>query len=90
MTPSERTRSERQRSMLKRGGSTLIGGKEYWKIVRGSDLETKVALAGTSRRASRTKEEKDTGGNYSTVKSAQRLSATLSIRPRGRVQIIDM
>ena len=30
------------------------------------------------------------GGNYSTVKSAQRLSATLSIRPRGRVQIIDM
>jgi hypothetical protein len=30
------------------------------------------------------------GGNYSTVKSARRLSATLSIRPRGRVQIIDM
>jgi hypothetical protein len=28
--------------------------------------------------------------NYSTVKSAQRLSATLSIRPSGRVQIIDM
>jgi hypothetical protein len=28
--------------------------------------------------------------NYSTVNSAQRLSATLSIRPRGRVQIIDM
>ena len=35
------------------------------------------------------KEEKS-GGDYSTVKSAQRLSATLSIRPRGRVQIIDM
>jgi hypothetical protein len=31
-----------------------------------------------------------TGGNYSTVKSARRVSATLSIRPRGRVQIIDM
>ena len=29
-------------------------------------------------------------GNYSTVNSAQRLSATLSIRPSGRVQIIDM
>jgi hypothetical protein len=28
--------------------------------------------------------------NYSTVNSAQRLSATLSIRPSGRVQIIDM
>jgi hypothetical protein len=28
--------------------------------------------------------------NYSTAKSAQRLSATLSIRPSGRVQIIDM
>ena len=28
--------------------------------------------------------------NYSTVNSAQRLSATLSMRPRGRVQIIDM
>ena len=31
-----------------------------------------------------------TGGNYSTVKSAQRLRATLSIGPRGRVQVIDM
>ena len=29
-------------------------------------------------------------GSYSTVKSAQRLSATSSIRPRGRVQTIDM
>ena len=29
------------------------------------------------------------GGDYSTVKSAQRLSATLSIRPSGRLQIID-
>jgi hypothetical protein len=29
-------------------------------------------------------------GSYSTVNSAQRLSATLSIRSRGRVQIIDM
>ena len=36
------------------------------------------------------KGKKADGGNYSTVKSAQRLSATLSIRPRGRVQIIDM
>ena len=36
------------------------------------------------------KEKENYGGNYSTVKSAQRLSATLSIRPRGRVQIIDM
>ena len=27
---------------------------------------------------------------YSTAKSAQRRSATLSIRPSGRVQIIDM
>ena len=30
------------------------------------------------------------GWNYSTVKSAQRLSATLSMRPRRRVQIIDI
>ena len=30
------------------------------------------------------------GEDYSTANSAQRLSATLSIRPRGRVQIIDM
>jgi hypothetical protein len=30
------------------------------------------------------------GGDYSTVNSAQRLSATLSIRPSGRAQIIDM
>jgi hypothetical protein len=33
---------------------------------------------------------KATGENYSTVKSAQRFSATLSIRRSGRVQIIDM
>ena len=33
---------------------------------------------------------KATVGNYSTVKSALRLSATLSIRPSGRVQSIDM
>ena len=30
------------------------------------------------------------GGNYSTVKNAERLSATLSIRPSGRLQIIDV
>jgi hypothetical protein len=36
------------------------------------------------------KEEKLPSGNYSTVKSTQRVSATLSIRPSGRVQIIDM
>ena len=29
-------------------------------------------------------------GDYSTVNSAQRVSATLSIRPSGRVKIIDM
>ena len=33
---------------------------------------------------------KATVGNYSTVNSAQRLSATLSVRPSGRVQSIDM
>jgi hypothetical protein len=43
-----------------------------------------------SARALGTKKEEKSGGNYSTVNSAQRLSATLSIRPSGRVQIIDM
>jgi hypothetical protein len=33
---------------------------------------------------------KATGGNYSTVKIAQRVSATLSIRPSGRKQVIDV
>jgi hypothetical protein len=46
--------------------------------------------ARTGARASGTKRGKATVDNYSTVKSAQRLSATLSIRPSGRVQIIDM
>ena len=40
-------------------------------------------VLGTERRESY-------GGNYSTVKNAQRLSATLSIRPSGRLQIIDV
>jgi hypothetical protein len=46
--------------------------------------------ARASARALGTKKEEKSGGNYSTVKSAQRLSATLSIRPRGRLQIIDI
>ena len=46
--------------------------------------------ARTGARALGTKRRESYGGNYSAVKSAQRLSATLSIRPRGRVEIIDM
>ena len=46
--------------------------------------------ARTSARALGTeKRESYPSGNYSTVKSAQRLSATLSIRPGGRVRTID-
>jgi hypothetical protein len=52
----------------------------------------RVAMSATTApRASGLKKEKENyGGNYSTVKSAQRLSATLSIRPRGRINIIDV
>jgi hypothetical protein len=76
---------------LERRGSIFIDGKEYWKLGRRSFRDTAPTGARTSARSfGDVKEGKATGGNYSTVKSAQRLSATLSIRPRGRVQIIDM
>jgi hypothetical protein len=61
------------------------------EMARGSFLDARVPTsARTSARALGTEERESFGGNYSTVKSAQRLSATLSIRPRGRVQIVDM
>jgi hypothetical protein len=46
--------------------------------------------ASRERQSFWTKEEAKLRGNYSIVKSAQRLSVTQSIRPRGRLQIIDM
>ena len=60
------------------------------EIGRRSSLDTRSRLAQV--RAGNVARERRgaTGWNYSTVKSPQRLSATLSIRPRGRVQIIDM
>ena len=71
--------------------SIFIGWKEYWKLgsrkFSGYGIQTG---ARTSARAFGTEKERNYSGNYSTVKSAQRLSATLSIRPSGRVQIIDM
>ena len=76
-------------SMLQRRGSINIGGKRYWKRIegvfwmRGSQQARgrSVSAFGVDRRESY-------GGTYSTVKSAQRV--TLSIRPSGRVQIIDI
>jgi hypothetical protein len=70
-------------------------GFHWWQRVFGNRLtefsgygiQTSARLRasgfGTERRESY-------GGNYSTVKSAQRLSATLSTRPRGRMRAIDM
>jgi hypothetical protein len=48
------------------------------------------ASASSRRGTVGTERRESYGGDYSTVNNAQRLSATLSIRPRGRVQIIDM
>jgi hypothetical protein len=48
------------------------------------------ASASSRREGWDRKEERLRGGDYSTVKSAQRLSATLSILPGGREQIIVM
>ena len=77
--------------MLKRRGSIFIGGKRVLEMGRRSFPDTRVLTsAGTSARGCEDRKEESYGGNYSTVKSAQRLSATLSIRPSGRVQIIDM
>jgi hypothetical protein len=45
---------------------------------------------GKSARAFGAEKRESYGGNYSTVKSAQRLRATLSIRASGRAQIIDI
>ena len=60
------------------------------EIGRRSSLDNAVAASASSRRERWKRKEESYGWNYSTVKSAQRLSATLSIRPSGRVQIIDM
>lgn len=76
-------------SLLQRRGSINIGGKRYWERIegvfwmRGSQQARgrSVSAFGVDRRESY-------GGTYSTVKSAQRV--TLSIRPSGRVQIIDI
>ena len=59
-----------------------MGRRSLWIRIPTSAKSSARAL-GTERRESY-------GGNYSTVKSAQRESATLSIiRPNGRVQIIN-
>ena len=66
----------------------------FWVVI--SFIWSKVSGFGVFRRENERqsvgdgKKGESYGGGYSTVKSAQRLSATLSIRPRGRVQIIDM
>ena len=77
-------------SMLQRRGSINIGGKRYIGNVGFSGCEgsNKREEEGTEPFGADRRESY--GGNYSTVKSAQRLSATLSIRPSGCVQIIDM
>ena len=76
--------------MLQRRGSAFIGGNGYWKLIEEVFLDTGPSSARTSARALGTEKEGKLRGDYSTVNSAQRVSATLSIRPRGRVQIIDM
>jgi hypothetical protein len=78
-------------SMLQCRGSINIGGKRYWKRIEGVfSMRGSQQARGRSARAFGADRRESYGGNYSTVKSAQRLSATLSIRPSGRVQIIDM
>ena len=60
-------------------------------LVDGAFRDTSSPGARTERQSfGDGKKEKLPSGSYSTVKSAQRLSATLSIRPSGRVKIIDM
>jgi hypothetical protein len=73
--------------MLQRPVSIVIFGKENWIWVKGYGPPTS---ASRERQSFWTKEEAKLRGNYSIVKSAQRLSVTQSIRPRGRLQIIDM
>ena len=75
--------------MLQRRGSSFINGKAIRNGFKGSGYGPQRApeLAPELLKAKR---RESYGGDYSTVNSAQRVSATLSIRPRGRVQIIDM
>ena len=57
---------------------------QEWKLEPTKRENERQSLCETERRGNLQVE------TYSTVKSAQRLSATLSIRLRGRVQILDM
>ena len=62
-------------------------GQRVLEMSLGSFLDTS---APTSARAFGVERRESFGGNYSTVKSSPRLSATSSMRPKGRVQIVDM
>jgi hypothetical protein len=73
--------------VLQSRGSIFIDGKEVLVIARRTLLGTGPRKREKSRQNLRRALSVE---SYSTVKSAQRLSATLSIRPSGRVQIIDM
>jgi hypothetical protein len=77
--------------MLQRRGSIFICGNGIGMGRRsfldaGSQQAARISAKGLGTK----KGGKATVGNYSTVKSAQRLSATLSIRPSGRMEVIDM
>ena len=74
--------------MLQRRGSSFINGKAIRNGFKGSGYGARAPEPAPELLGP--KGGKATGGNYSTEQSAQRLSATLSIRPRGRVQIIDI
>jgi hypothetical protein len=77
--------------MLQRREWIFIKWQKLFEMGRGTlsgyGIQTS---ARTSAKIFGTEKEGELRWNYSTVNSAQRLSATLSIRPSGRVQAIDM
>ena len=77
--------------MLQRREVDFHGGKRYLDLIEEEFwIGSPKARERTPESCGVEKEGKLPSGSYSTVKSARRESATLSIRSRGRVQIIDM
>jgi hypothetical protein len=59
-------------------------------LIRVSSLDAGPQSARVRAEEVRTERKEPTGGNYSTVKNAQRLSAISSIRLSGRISVIDI